>query len=137
MISLSIIFSSCINDQTITKKISTSSNEKIDSTQKRTISGVWNLDDEVYNKELYLFKDNTWKVIATTSEYDTIIRKGKYTIAKDSAVFFRHFGSQHSPYKDTINDYKTSLGAFVLFFNEQGELKDNQGDYIQTYKKIK
>jgi hypothetical protein len=72
-------------------------------------------------------------MIFTDYKNDTLIKKGKYTIAKDSAVFFRYFGTLHWPNTDTINDYKTSLGAFVLFLNEKGELMDNQEDYEQTY----
>ena len=136
VISCAIIISSCINEKTIETKISTPTSEKIDSTKQLEISGVWNLSNNVTNEKLSVFDDNTWKMISVIKQNDTLIRKGKYTVAKDSAVFFRYFGSQHWPNKDTINDYKTSLGAFVLFLNDKGELKDNQEDNNQTYVKV-
>lgn len=136
VISCVIIISSCINEKTIETKISTPTSEKIDSAKQLEISGVWNLTNNVTNEKLSVFDDNTWKMISVIEQNDTLIRKGKYIVAKDSAVFFRYFGSQHWPNKDTINDYKTSLGAFVLFLNDKGELKDNQEDYNQTYVKV-
>ena len=136
VISSTIIFSGCIEEKTIERKISTPNSEKIDSTKKLEISGVWNLNNKVYSKELSLSENNTWKRITLTDELDTIIEKGKFTVAKDSAVFFRHFGTQHWPNNDTINDYQTSLGAFVLFLKENGDLNDNQEDYNQTYVKV-
>ncbi len=131
-----IIVSGCIEDKTIERKISTPTSEKIDSTKQLEISGVWNLNNKVYNKKLSLFENNTWKRVIITDELDTIIEKGKYTVANDSAVFFRYYGSHHWPNNDTINDYQTSLGAFVLFLTENGNLNDNQEDYNQTYVKV-
>ena len=139
IICFSIIFTSCVNKKTdkIDKKESvTLTKEKIDSAKQFELAGIWNLNNKVSNDQLSLFEDNTWKMISVNNENDTLIKKGKYTVAKDSAVFFRYFGSQHWPNKDTVNDYKTSIGAFVLFLNEKGELKDNQEDYDQTYVKV-
>ena len=136
VICLTIIVSGCIDEKTITTKISTPSNEKVDSTGKLEISGVWKLENKASKTQLSLLDNNTWKMISVTNQDDSLIKKGKYTVAKDSAVFFRYFGSQHWPNSDTINDYKTSLGAFVLFLDEDGNLKDNQEDYDQTYVKI-
>ena len=131
-----IIVSGCIEDKTIERKISIPTSKKIDSSTQLEISGVWNLNNKVYSKKLSLFKNNTWKRVIITDEFDTIIEKGKYTVANDSAVFFRYYGSQHWPNNDTINDYQTSLGAFVLFLKENGDLNDNQEDYNQTYVKV-
>ncbi|WP_298248406.1 hypothetical protein [uncultured Christiangramia sp.] len=131
-----IIVSGCIEDKTIERKISTPTSEKIDSSKQLELSGVWNLNNKIYSKELFLFEDETWKRITVTDELDTIIEKGKYTVTNDSAVFFRHYGSQHWPNNDTINDYQTSLGAFVLFLTDDGDLNDNQEDYDETYVKV-
>ena len=135
VISSTIIISGCIDEKTIERKISTPTSEKINSAKQLEISGVWNLNNKVYNKKLSLFKNNTWKRVIVTDELDTIIEKGKYTVANDSAIFFRYYGSKHWPNNDTINDYQTSLGAFVLFLTENGDLNDNQEDYNQTYIK--
>ncbi len=131
-----IIVSSCIDDNTIDRKISTPTTEKNNLAEQSDISGVWNLNNKVSNAQLSVFDDKTWKRISVTKQNDTLIRKGKYTLAQDSAVFFRYFGMQHIPNSDTINDYKTSLGAFVLFINENGDLEDNQEDYNEIYVKV-
>ncbi|WP_298529544.1 hypothetical protein [uncultured Christiangramia sp.] len=136
VIFFTIIVSGCINEKSIERKISTPTDEKNNSAEQPDISGVWNLNNKVSNAQLLVFGDKTWKRISVTKQNDTLIRKGKYIVAKDSAVFFRYFGSQHWPNNDTINDYKTSLGAFVLFLNENGNLEDNQEDYNETYVKV-
>ncbi|CAL65835.1 hypothetical protein [Christiangramia forsetii] len=114
----------------------TDSIKKIDLVHIPDIIGDWRLIRQNKYNRLFLYENNTWKMIFTDYKNDTLIEKGKYTIAKDSAVFFRYFGTLHWPNTDTINDYKTSLGAFVLFLNEKGQLKDNQEDYDQTYVKV-
>ncbi|WP_034917053.1 hypothetical protein [Gillisia sp. CAL575] len=136
LIILTIIVSGCVNNKNDKTESITPTNKKIDSAPEIEISGSWELTNKANNTRLFLYDDNTWKMISTENENDTLTKKGKYTVAKDSAVFFRYFGSQHWPNKDTINDYKTSIGTFVLFLNEKGELKDNQEDYDQTYKKV-
>ncbi len=125
-----------MDNNTIERKISTPTSENNNSAEQPDISGVWNLNNKVSNAQLSVFDDKTWKRISVTKQNDTLIRKGKYIVAQDSAVFFRYFGSQHWPNSDTINDYKTSLGAFVLFLNENGDLEDNQEDYNETYVKV-
>ncbi len=136
LITCSLIVSSCIEDKNIERKISNPTSEKIDSPKQLKLSGVWNLNNKMYNKKLSLSENNNWRRVIITDELDTIIEKGKYTVANDSAVFFRYYGSQHWPNNDTINDYQTSLGAFVLFLTNNGDLNDNQEDYKQTYVKI-
>ena len=110
--------------------------KKIDLVHIPDITGDWKLEGQNEYNRLSLYENNTWKMIFTDYKNDTLIKKGKYTIAKDSAVFFRYFGALHWPNTDTVNDYKTSLGAFVLFLNENEQLKDNQEDYEQTYVKV-
>lgn len=100
-----------------------------------SIVGKWRLKNRNFYGEFHLSEDNTWRHIFTDHKNDTIIKKGKYTISKDSAIFFRYFGSQHWPNKDTINDYKTSIASFVFFLNPDKELIENQEDYHQTYEK--
>lgn len=104
---------------------------------KSNLEGTWVMDNPNFYSEIHFYENNIWKRTFKNYKNDTIIEKGKFTIAKDSAIFFRYFGSQHWINKDTINDYKTSMGSFVLFLNSKNELIDNQEDYEQTYKKIK
>ena len=100
------------------------------------LEGIWKSKNPTFNSEIHFYENNVWKRILINYKNDTITEKGKFTMAKDSAVFFRYFGSQHWPSKDTINDYKTSIGSFVLFLNSKGELIDNQEDYEQKYIKM-
>jgi len=101
-----------------------------------SVVGNWRLKNPKFYDEFHLFENNIWRHTFENHKNDTIIKKGKYTIAKDSAIFFRYFGSQHWPNKDTINDYKTSIGSFVLFLNFNNKLVDNQEDYHKSYEKI-
>ena len=130
---LFIIISSCGKDKT--NEVAKLTEDK-DSIEGLDITGEWRLKTPNTNNHLFINKDNTWKMVFENYEKDTLIEKGKYVIAKDSAVFFRYFGSQHWPNPDTINDIKTSIGAFVLFLTEKNELKDNQEDYAESYLKI-
>src|SRR5690606_18926620 len=100
------------------------------------LEGIWKLNNPKFYSEIHFYENNIWKRIFKNYKNDTIIEKGKFTIAKDSAVFFRYFGSQHWPNKDTINDHKTSIGSFVLFLNSKNELIDNQEDYEHKYLKM-
>lgn len=98
--------------------------------------GIWKLENPNLSSEIHFYENNLWKRVLVNFKNDTIIEKGKFNVAKDSAVFFRHFGSQHWLSNDTINDYKTSMGSFVLFLNSENELIDNQEDYELSYIKI-
>lgn len=100
-----------------------------------TLEGIWKPKNPNFNSIIHFYENNVWKRISKNYKNDTIIEKGKYTMAKDSAVFFRYFGSQHWPNKDTISDNKTSIGSFVLFLNSKNELIDNQEDYKKIYIK--
>ncbi len=126
---------SCANEKTRTNEEPINQKENI-SVDGLDISGEWKLNTRNTFNRLFIDEGNTWKMVLTDHNGDTLTQKGKYIIAEDSAVFFRYFGSQHWPNTDTINDYKTSLGAFVLFLNKQNELKNNQEDYDETYSKV-
>lgn len=107
-------------------------NEGIES----SLIGRWRLKNSSAYSEIQFYENNIWKSINKNYKNETVIHKGKFSVAKDSAIFFRYFGSQHWPNKDTINDYKTSIGSFVLFLNSKNELWDNQEDYQQLYIKL-
>ncbi|SFW61268.1 hypothetical protein SAMN05660313_02816 [Cellulophaga fucicola] len=99
------------------------------------LEGIWESKNSTSYSKIHFYKNNVWKRTFINYEKDTITEKGKFTMAKDSAIFFRYFGSQHWPSMDTINDYKTSIGSFVLFLNSKNELIDNQEDYKKIYIK--
>ena len=73
------------------------------------LEGIWRLNNPKFYNEIHLDENNVWKRVFKNYKNDTIIEKGKFTIANDSAVFFRYFGSQHWQNKDT-----TLLGPRVL-----------------------
>jgi len=80
------------------------------------LDGIWKLNNPKFYSEIHFYENNIWKRIFKNYKNDIIIEKGKFTIAEDSAVFFRYFGSQHWPNKDTINDYKNIHREFRTLF---------------------
>jgi hypothetical protein len=128
IISILFIFTtSCKNSSQFEKSI-------ID-TQKELLIGKW-VSKSNPSKFVYEFYENdTWK---STFDYEDeiVIKKGKYVLGNENEVFIRPFGAQHIPNKDTINDFKTSLGVYLYYLYDT-VLVNNQEDYRNIYIKIK
>jgi len=106
--------------------------------QKDLLVGTWiESKDHMPQTTIYEFyKNGIWKQTIT---YDGEIRitKGKYTLGAEKEVYLRSFGSQHwRNNKDTICDYKTSIGIGLFFLNDS-LLVNNQEDYQVVYRKTK
>lgn len=113
-------------------------NIRTDETRDLLI-GKWRYDNpKINDSEYYFYKDSTWKYIGKNYKKETIITKGKFYVGDDKEIFMRCYGSQHWPENsDTINDYKSSIGARVLFLRNDTLLVNNQEDYSTKYIKEK
>lgn len=81
------------------------------------------------------YDDLTWRK-SYYSEGKIVVKKGKYVVATDSAIFLRYYGSRHWIVNDTVNDIKTSMDSQLLFFKDSITIINNQEDYELYYKKV-
>lgn len=50
------------------------------------LEGIWKSTNLAYNSEIHFYENNVWKRILINYKNDTLTEKGKFTIAKDSAI---------------------------------------------------
>lgn len=108
-------------------------NQSTDLEQR--IIGKWTGSGSATSQTYEFYSDGIWRWQNDLDD-TLLVNRGRYTVSDDSAIYMRRFGVQHwkTPLEDTVEDFRTSIGAEVLFLNKN-VLIDNQEDYEQLFKK--